>query len=118
MAFTQETHDLPWGFYWITLRLQKGSDLYHAHPTNEIDPPYRWGVSHIFRIPFTTYGIAFGRWHATHDSEEQALLASLSGREMIDATEFEKARARQAAARGAVDLDDEWKIVDALGVMK
>lgn len=118
MAFTQSTHDLPWDFYWLTLRLQKGSDLYHAHPTNEIDPPYRWGVSHIIRVPFTTYGIAFGRWHATHNSEEQAILAALSGREVSEASELEKIKARQVAAANAKDLDDEWKIFDATGLMR
>lgn len=118
MALTQETHDLPGGLYWMILRLQKGSDLYHAHPTNEIDPPYRWGVSHIIRVPFTTYGIAFGRWHATHDSEEQAILAALSGREVTEASELEKMRAREVAARNSKDLDDEWKIFDSMGLMR
>lgn len=118
MAFTQETHDLPWGLYWITLRLQKGSDLYHAHPTNEIDPPYRWGISHIFRVPFTTFGVAFGRWHSTHDSEEKAILASLSGREMTDATELEKIRARETIAAKSKDIDEEWKILNITDLAK
>ncbi|APC46421.1 hypothetical protein HWB05_gp158 [Streptomyces phage BRock] len=118
MAFTQETHDLFAGLFWATIRLRKGTELYHAHPIHEIDSPYRWANSHIFRVPFTTFGLQFGRWHATHDTEEQAILASLSGREMKNATELEKMRARETIAANSKDLDEEWKIVSMADLMR
>lgn len=118
MALTQETHDLPGGLFWSTIRLNKGSELYHAFPTHEIDPPFRWAVSRIFRIPLTSFGFTFGRWHTTTRTEEQAILAGLAGREVLDPQEQEKVKqkAREVVATNADSLDDEWKLINILGI--
>jgi hypothetical protein len=116
MGLVQETHDVGSLFFWSTIRLKRGSEIYHAFPTHEIDPPYRWAVSHIFRIPFTTFGISVGHWHSATRTEEQAMLEALSGRE-VDTDEITKQKAREVVTDKSIDLDDEWKIVDALGLM-
>ncbi len=119
MALKHETHDI-WGtqLFWGTIRLRKRTELYHANPTHEIDPPFRWAVSHIFRIPFTTIGFTFGRWHAATRTEEEAILAGLAGRVVEDTQEQEKVkqRAREIVATHSNSLDDEWKLVNVLGL--
>lgn len=119
MAIKQETHDI-WGtsLFWGTIRLRKGTELYHAYPTHEIDPPYRWAVSHIFRLPFTTFGISVGRWHTATRTEEEAILAGLAGRVVEDTEEQEKVKqtAREIVAMNSNSLDDEWLITDILGL--
>ncbi len=119
MALKQETHDI-WGtpLFWSIIRLRKRTELYHAYPTHEIDPPYRWATSHIIRIPFTTFGITFGRWHTATRTEEEAILAGLAGRVVEDTEEQEtvKQRAREIVAMNSNSLDDEWKLVNILGL--
>lgn len=115
MTLKQDTHEV--SVYWSTIRLAKGTALYHKHPTHEVDFPYRWGISHIFRVPFTTLGFMFGKWNMAQRTEEQAVLAGLAGREVAgEDLETVKDRARKAVAENAIDLDDEWKIVDILGL--
>lgn len=117
MALKHETHDI-WGtqLFWGTIRLRKGTELYHANPTHEIDPPYRWAVSHIIRIPFTSFGLTFGRWHTATRTEEEAILAGLAGREVVDPEEQEKVKqkARVSVAAHSDSLDDEWKLINIL----
>ncbi len=121
MAIKQETHDI-WGtqLYWSIIRpLDKRSELYHVHPTFEIDKKLRWGISHIFRIPFTTLGFYIGRWQQTRSgSEEEAILQALSGRVVEDPQEQEKVKqkAREVVAMNSNSLDDEWKLVNLLGI--
>jgi hypothetical protein len=119
MALKQETHDI-WGtsLFWGTIRLRKGTELYHAYPTHEIDPPYRWAVSHIIRVPLTSVGFTFGRWHTATRSEEEAILAGLAGRVVEDSQEQEnvKQRAREIVAMNSNSLDEEWAITDILGL--
>ncbi len=119
MAIKQETHDI-WGtsLFWGTIRLRKRTGLYHPYPTHEIDPPYRWAVSQIFRLPFTTFGISIGRWHTATRSEEEAILAGLAGRVVEDTEEQEKVkqRAREIVAMNSNSLDEEWLVTDILGL--
>jgi hypothetical protein len=120
MALKHETHDI-WGtqLYWGIIRLRKRTELYHENPTHEIDPPYRWALSRIIRIPCTTFGLSVGRWHATTRTEEQAILAGLAGREVDDPQEKEKVqqRARETVAMHSNSLDDEWKLVNMLDLV-
>lgn len=81
MSISTETHDIG-RFFWHTIRLGKGSPLIHRHPTHEIDPPYRFSNSLLFRAPFTTHGLVLGWWHLMARTEEQAILAGMSGREI------------------------------------
>ncbi len=119
MAIKQETHDI-WGtrLFWGTIRLRKRTELYHAFPTHEIDAPYRWAVSHIIRVPLTSFGFTFGRWHTATRSEEEAILAGLAGRVVEDQEEKEKVqqRAREIVAMNSNSLDEEWEITDILGL--
>lgn len=123
MAIKQETHDI-WGtqLYWSIIRpLDKRSELYHVHPTFEIDKKLRWGISHIFRIPFTTLGFYVGRWQkTTSGSEEEAILKALAGRVVEDKEEQEKVkqRAREIVAMNSNSLDEEWEIADVLGLVE
>lgn len=81
MSISTETHDIG-RFFWHTIRLEKGSPFFHRHPTHEIDPPYRFSNSLLIRMPFTSYGIVLGWWHTVARTEEQAILAGMSGREL------------------------------------
>lgn len=121
MAIKQETHDI-WGtqLYWGIIRLRKRTELYHVHPTFEIDNKLRWGLSHIFRFPLTSFGVYFGRWQSTRSgSEEEAILKALSGRVVEDSEEQEqvKQKARETVAANSNSLDDEWKLVNMLDLV-
>jgi len=117
MALKQETHDI-WGtsLYWGFISLRKGTELYHVHPTFEIDEKLRWGISHIFRLPLTSLGVCIGKWKTTHSgSEEEAILKALSGRDLGE-DEWTRQQARTTVAKNSSSLDDEWKLVDVLGL--
>lgn len=49
-------------------------------PTHETDYPYRWSKSLVVRLPWTTYGLVLGWWRNTDRTEEEAILAGMSGR--------------------------------------
>lgn len=117
MAIKQETHDI-WGtsLYWGFISLRKGTELHHVHPTFEIDSKLRWGISHIYRLPFTTLGVFIGKWKTTTSgSEEEAILKALAGRDLKE-DEWTRQQARTSVARGSTSLDDEWKLVNILGL--
>jgi len=118
MSLKHETHDIWWTqLYWGTIRLRKGTELYHENPTFEIDEKLRWGVSHIFRFPGTTLGVLFGKWQSTSSgSEEEAILKGLAGRLVDDKAEQEtvRQRARETVAEHSTSLDDEWKLLNIL----
>lgn len=117
MALKQETHDI-WGtsLYWGFISLRKRTELHHVHPTFEIDSKLRWGISHIFRFPLTTLGVFFGKWQTTTSgSEEEAILKALSGR-AVEEDEWTKQQARTTVAKHSTSLDDEWKLVNILGL--
>ncbi len=118
MALRYETHDIGRAF-WHKIRLEKNTSLVHKHPTNEMDAPYRWSNSTIFRFPFTGFGIVIGWWHSTDRTEEQAVLAALNSRgtEHAYTPEESKRIAREAVSAHATDLDDEWTIVNMLDVV-
>lgn len=117
MGMKHETHDI-WGtqLYWGTIGLRRRTELYHANPTFEIDEKLRWGISHILRIPCTPFGFVFGKWQKTRSgSEEEAILKALSGRDLRE-DEWTKQQARVTLAKRSTSLDDEWKLVDVLGL--
>lgn len=119
MAFKQGTHDIVGTpFYFGSIRLRRHTEFYHTHPTFEIDGKFRWGLSHIYRVPFTTFGVFFGRWTSATSSEEEAVLSALSGRPIDDPEEYEKikGRARGIVAANAQSMDDEWELVRTLGL--
>lgn len=56
--------------------------------TQEIEEPYRRGVSMVFRLPCTTYGVAVGVWQRPRE-EEEALYSALGGRALGRYTEWD-----------------------------
>lgn len=117
MGMKHETYDI-WGtqLYWGTIRLRRRTELYHANPTFEIDEKLRWGISHILRFPLTPFGVFIGKWQSTRSgSEEEAILKALSGRDLKE-DEWTKRQALTSVAKNSTSLDDEWKMVDVLGL--
>lgn len=59
--------------------------------TQEIELPYREGLSLLFRIPLVKVCIAFGKWHST-GTEDESLMRAVGGRIIgdIDALEQEE----------------------------
>ena len=90
-------------------------------PSQEIEPPFRRANSFFFRFPFTTFGIIFGWWKDTDLSEEEAILLAMSGYglDLYDEDlENDDTRdlIRRNIADNVEDIDDEWQIVQALGL--
>lgn len=101
-----ETHDSKRGYFWHPIRLRPFSLPYHRGTTNEIDAPYRTARAHVFN--FFGWGIVVGKWRQTDRSEFDALMAALQARVNHEA--------RVTVSDHATDLDDEWKLLDMLGL--
>lgn len=82
MTLHSNTHDLTDRLFWHTIRLDPKSDLYHRFLSHETQYPYRESNSRIFRVPFSSLGVVLGSWKETGRTEEESLLAALSGREV------------------------------------
>jgi hypothetical protein len=78
------THDVG-SFYWTTIKyLSKPSILVERAESQEIDLPFRRGVGVAFRVPFSTFGIVFGKWVSAAPSESHALSYAIGGRVVTD----------------------------------
>lgn len=99
--------------------LQPGPFL-HTAPTQEIEEPFRSSTSLIVRF-WPGKGLVIGWWRDSGMDEEEALLAALDGWgvDLYDADlEDEETRQtiRENIASKVDTLDEEWLIIDALGV--
>lgn len=117
MSISTETHDIG-KFFWHTIRLEKGSAFIHRHPTHEIDPPFRFSNSVLFRLPLTTRGLVLGWWHTAQRTEEQAILAGMSGRELGNTivSENQENSVRRLIDRKSTDTEDQIKLAQMMGV--
>lgn len=57
--------------------------LYDFGLTREIDPPFRLGLSRVFRIPFTRRAIVVGKWAAALP-EDEALYGAIGARPLTE----------------------------------
>lgn len=115
MSLASTTHGIG-KFFWHSISLRKGTDIVHRHPSHEADYPYRWSNSLILRFPGTTKGLVLGWWHETTRTEEQAILAALSGRG-LDFEELgsdQKANIRRNMIRNNIDAEKQQLIAEAL----
>ncbi|TKK84576.1 hypothetical protein FDA94_28520 [Herbidospora galbida] len=91
------------GFYAHTLKLEKGSPVFHTAPTREIEYPFRVGTSLVVRLWPWLGAIVVGRWTGREADEEQALMRAV--------------QARTVVASQAHDADDELELNQMLGLM-
>lgn len=110
-------------FFWQILQVPHKPALISRGWSTQIEPPFRRAVPVVLRIPFTTFAIAFGYWKDTGWEEEEALLAALAGwgvdlfEDPNDDDEWTTPQMiREAVSAQGLDLDDEWRVISALGV--
>jgi len=110
-------------FYFQILRLERGTDLIHIADTQEVLYPYRMGKALVLRIG----GIGFvaGIWVGAAEDEDLAMALAIKARpdQLFDdegrlLDRFERQQMRKDVARSVTSLDEEWKIVDALGLLE
>lgn len=107
--------------FFQVLKLNRNAPVLHSGKSQEVDEPFRTSVVKIVRIPLTGIGIAVGWWQQTGFNEEQALIAAVDGFGLdlydtdLDDPEV-RDQIRENIARRTDDLDQEWMIMDALGV--
>jgi hypothetical protein len=69
--------------YWHQLTYRNGTkfgSLVEKATTQEIDPPFRYGVGLAIRLPFTNKAVVIGAWIKTQESESMALTYAIKGR--------------------------------------
>lgn len=51
--------------FWHTISYPDGLliPLVNRTTTTEVEPPFRTGKCHIFKVPFTNRGVVVGRWN-------------------------------------------------------
>lgn len=86
------------------------------------EPPFHHAEPVVIRIPFTNWAIVIGVWRATGWTEEDALLNALTGwgfdpfDDVADPDQEEvNQRVREAVSANVDDIDEEWRIISALG---
>lgn len=115
MSLSNDTHGIG-RFFWHTIGLKKKSPIAHRHPSHEMDYPYRWSNSLLLRLPGTTRGLVLGWWHQTTRTEEQAILAAMSGRDMDfhELHDEQKTNIRRRMIKDQVSADHQLLITEAL----
>lgn len=120
-----DTHDF--GRLFVQpLRLQKTSRRVHLAPTQEVDPPFRRSKGLVLRLRGER-GVVLGWWRKSGLDEDAALLAALMipGYNTMEQRTFEydeehlmseKDKARSQVASNSLDLDDEWALLQTLGL--
>jgi|GEM_PF-3781976 len=106
------------------MRLPIGRQRFNAASTQETKPPYRRGKGFMIRI-FGDWRIAVGIWTKKIPDEETALMLAMNARrddlfgpDGKIAERFVRRAALEKVAAHADGLDDEWRIVDALGLLE
>lgn len=97
--------------------------LIHFGSSQEVERPYRHSRVVVMRLWPLRRALAFGWWRDTGLTEEQALTKALQGYGIDlyneDVTNPEvRAIIRENVAKVSETVDDEWLILDALGLGK
>lgn len=120
-----ELHDLgPLFFQFI--RLSKGTPLVHKGTTVEIEHPFRiCRNSLIVRLP-GRWAVVLGIFRATVEDEDEAMRMAIqavdsqildeSGHLLEHFEQSQETAARTQVARHSTDPDDEWQLLDTLGL--
>lgn len=114
-----QTFDIGPLFFQV-LELRPGP-LLHTGVSQEIEEPYRRSDVLVVRIPFTGRGIAVGWWKESGFDEVQALETAIAGHGLdvfdIDLEDEDvRDQIRANVAKNSSSLDEEWQILNALGV--
>ena len=94
--------------------------LFGTLPSQESEPPYRRATTLFARIPYTDKGIIVGWWRRSKTDPDSALMNAIAGAgfdldDQID--EEDKRTVREIVAEHSNgDLDDEWQIINMLGL--
>jgi hypothetical protein len=117
MSLVSTTHEL--SLFWHSISLKKRTALIHRFPSHETDAPYRWSKSWVFRLPFSTRGIVIGRWRDANRTEEEALLAAMSGRDvaMSAMTEEQKVTIRRNLLRKDSLTEQKELLTEAISTL-
>lgn len=102
--------------FWHSIRLQKKSPIFHRYPTHEVEQPYRWSNSLIFRLPWSERGLVVGWWQHVERDEAQAILAGMSGRRMDldDFTDAERAQIRRNMIKRQFNAEQQETLIEVL----
>lgn len=116
-----ETFDI--GRLFLHLLKVEPGPLVHLGSSQEIERPYRHSRVLVVRLWPLRRAVALGWWHDTGLTEEEALTRALQGYGIHlygeDVTNPEtRAVIRENVAKVSETLDDEWLIVDTLGLSK
>lgn len=93
--------------------------LFGTLPSQETEPPYRCSTVLFARIPFTKFGGFVGWWVKSKTDPDSALMKIIAaeGFDLDDEIDDEDKRTvRALVANHAEDWDDEWKILNMLGL--
>lgn len=110
-------------FFVQFVSLIETAPLFHTATAQAIEPPYRSSKVAIFRIPRTGWAIALGWWRDSGLNEEQALLAAMEakGLDLYDVDlddDSVRAAVRENIAAHSESWDEEWEIINMLGVVE
>lgn len=129
------THDLgPFFYHLCRFSSEHRVPLAGRIPSQEINPPFRSSNARFLRLPFTLglrasvtqfpLGIVWGVWRYSEVDEEQALMVAMSGYGLdiyddIDLTDSEtRAEIRANIAEHTDSWDEEWEVINMLGVVE
>lgn len=117
------THDVGPLFFHV-VRIETGTPLFHRGTTQEISPPFRCSRPLCIRIPGLRC-LVVGWWHDSGiEFEEEAVLKALDGfgiefdweQDLEDNDVVQMIRERVADHAG--DVDEEWTILEAVGMFE
>ena len=117
MSIHNKKHDLG-RLFWHSIKLQKKSPLIHRHPSHEVEYPYRWSNSVIFRIPWCRQGLVVGLWRSTDRTEEQMLIDAMEGRQMTDEefSDAERVHIRRTMIKKQFSAEQQELLIEALDI--
>lgn len=110
------------GRYVTAIWLIPGAPIFHRHEVDELDGQCRTSTALFVRLFPFRLALGFGRWRWTGMTEAQMFKKHFQARN-IDLHDEDgnldpryAQAARETIARNAKDLDDEWQILQAVGL--
>lgn len=108
--------------FFATARFETNLDrlpLLGTLPAQQTDPPYRRGAAVFLRIPLTKFGGFVGLWGRPVTDPDSALMEAIAGEGFAlddEIDEEDKRTVRTLVADHAQNWDDEWTILNVLGL--
>lgn len=91
--------------YWHELQYEaqiKKFRLFERAVTQEIDPPFRYGVGLAIRKPFSRKAVVIGAWVSKRNTESEALTYAIRGR-YVPGAEMDWDKLRLDEISGAIE---------------